>query len=173
VKNSQARTNSAIPRSRSWIGATIVILATVFLLLTLNEGRSGTYQPTIHALFHNCVVTGFIAVTVWLARRAAFNALPFWLSKLSAVVMTYFALFSSVALFVSQPFWDLMKLFGVNQNAMQPAAVLGVIWLWGIYFIGLFVRGVYRWFRKRYVHHGFGIGIGPVYVYFRRRRISH
>jgi hypothetical protein len=159
--------------SRSWIGSTIVILATVFFLLTLNEGRPGPYQPVIDALFHNWIVTASAASAVWLARREAFGPLrPRLIRALSGVIMIYFAMCSTVALLVSQRLWDLMKPLGIPQNDVQPAAVLLTIWFWGILLIGLAVRGVFRRFRKRYEHHGVALGLGPVYFYFRRRRIS-
>ena len=151
----------------------IVILGTVFLLLTLNEGRPGPYQPTIDSLFHNWLVTACASIAVWLARREAFGPLRSrFIRGLSGLVATYFALFSTVAFLTSQVLWDALKPFGVVQRDIQPAVVLGVIWLWGIAFILLFARGVFRWFRKRYEHHGVAVGFGPLYFYFRRRRTS-
>lgn len=163
---------SITPSSRSWIGSAIVILGTVFLLLTLNEGQSSPHQRVIDSLFHNWLVTAFAAIVVWLARRETFGRLPSLLGALSLVVACYFSMFSTLALLASQTFWDMLKPFGVIQDDVQPPAVLGLIWLWGICFIGLFLRRVFRWFHRRYEHHGVAVGLGPLYFYFRRRRAS-
>src|ERR1051326_212137 len=49
---------SPVPkRARSWLATVVVILGAVFLILTLNEGRSAPYQPVIDALFYNWLVT--------------------------------------------------------------------------------------------------------------------
>src|SRR5438128_8572692 len=128
--------SSVSKSSRSWIGSIIVILGAVFLLLTLNEGRPGPYQPTIDSLFHNWLVTACASIAVWLARREAFGPLRSrFIRGLSGLVATYFALFSTVAFLTSQVLWDALKPFGVVQRDIQPAVVLGVIWLWGIAFI--------------------------------------
>ena len=149
-----------------------MILGAVFLLLTFNEGHSSPHQRVIDSLFHNWLVTAFASITVWLARREVFGPLPSRLRGLSGLVVSFFALFSILGLLTSQMFWDLLKPFGVIQDNAQPAAVFGLIGLWGICFVGVFVRGVFRWFRRRYEHHGLGVGFGPVYFYFRRRRAS-
>jgi hypothetical protein len=159
--------------SRSWIATTVVILGTVFLILTLNEGRPGLYQPTIDSLFHSWIVTACAAIVVWLARRQVFGPLKSrFLRALSGFVAVYFALFSSVAFLTTQTLWDMLKPFGVVQRDVQPAVIMGLIWAWGIVLIFLFLRGVFRWFRGRYQHHGVAIGFGPLYFYFRRRRAS-
>jgi hypothetical protein len=167
------RIATSVPQSsRSWVGSTIVILGTVSLLLTLNEGYPSGSQRVIDSLFHNWLITGSAAIVIWLARRETFGALPSPLRGLSTLVATYFAMVSSVAILVSPMFWDLLKPFGVVQKTVQPAAVLGLVWLWGICLFGLFIRGIIRWFRGRYEHHGVAVGVGPVYFYFRRRRAS-
>ncbi len=144
----------------------------VSLLLTLNEGYPSRYQQVIDSLFHNWLITGSAAVMLWLARRGTLGTLPSPLRGLSTLVMTYFAMVSTVAVVASQLFWDVLKPFGVVQKIVQPAAVLGLVWLWGICLLGLFIRGIIRWFRGRYEHHGIAVGVGPVYFYFRRRRTS-
>ena len=151
----------------------LVIIGTLFLLLTLNEGRSGLHQPIIDSLFHNWFLTACAAIAVWLARREVFGPLRSrFLRGLSGLVAVYFALFSSVAFLTKQMLWDVLKPFGVIQRNVQPAAILGLIWVWGIALIFLYARGVVRWFRSRYEHHGVAIGFGPLYFYFRRRRTS-
>jgi len=169
----QLVSNSGSKSSRSWISVPIVILGTVFLLLTLNEGRPTPYQPIIDWLFHNWIATACVALIVWLVRREVFGPLRSRLLRgLSGIVAVYFALFSSVAFLTTQMLWDALKPFGIVQRDLQPAVILGLIWLWGIALIFLFVRGVFRWFRRRYEHHGVAIGFGPLYFYFRRRRTS-
>jgi hypothetical protein len=149
-----------------------VILGAVFLLLTLNEGHSSPHQRVIDSLFHNWLVMALASMAVWLARREVFGPLPPRLRGLSGLVVSFFALFSILGLLTSQMFWDVLKPFGVVQGNVQPAAVFGLIGLWGICFIGVFVRGVFRWFRRRYVYDGLAVGFGPLYFFFRRRRVS-
>jgi len=150
-----------------------VILGTVFLILTLNEGRPGLYQPTIDALFHNWIVTACAALAVWLARREVFGPLRSrFLRGLAGFVAVFFALFSCVGLLAAQTLWDALKPFGVVQRDVQPAAIMIVIWIWGIALLFLLARGIVRRFRRRYEHHGVAIGFGPLYFYFRRRRTS-
>jgi hypothetical protein len=174
VKKLLQPTSSSVQKSsRSWIGSTIVLTGTVFLLLTLNEGRSGPHQPIVDSLFHSWPVTASTAILVWLARREVFGPLLSRLLRgLSGLVATYFALVSTVAFVMSQMLWDLLKAFGIVQRDVQPAVILGVIWLWCVVLIVLFLRGLFRWFRKRYEHHGVAVGFGPLYFYFRRRRTS-
>jgi len=149
-----------------------VILGTVFLILTLKEGRPGPYQPAIDALFHNWIVTACAAFAVWLARREVFGPLRSrFLRGLSGFVTVFFALFSSVGFFTAQTLWDALKPLGVVQRDVQPAAILIVIWIWGIALLFLLARSMFRWFRKRYEHHGVAVGFGPLYFYFKRRRI--
>ncbi len=144
----------------------------ISLLLTLNEGYPSDYQQVIDSLFHNWLVTGAAAIVVWLARRETFGTLPSPLRGLSTLVVAYFAMVSTVAVVASQMFWEVLKPLGVVQKTVQPAAVLGLVWLWGICLGGLFIRSIIRWFRGRYEHHGVALGVGPIYFYFRRRRTS-
>jgi hypothetical protein len=169
----QERVSTSVPPTRSVIGTAIIILAAAFLILTLNEGRPVRYQPVIDSLFHTWPVTAFVALLVWLIRREAFGPLRSrFVRGLSGVVATYFALTSSVALAVSQSLWNILKPFGIVQIDVEPAVVFVVTGLWGFAFIVLLARAVFRWFRKRYQHHGFAVGFGPFYFYFRRRRTS-
>jgi hypothetical protein len=119
-----------------------VVLSSIFLVLTLNEGHPRQYQRIIDLLFHNWVITASAAIVVWFARRGTFGALPPGVRVLSTVVACYFALTSSVTFLTWQPFWDALKPFGIVQSDVQPAAVLGLIWLWGIFFIVLFISAL-------------------------------
>src|SRR5439155_20153623 len=100
-------------------------------------------------------VTAFAAFAVSLARREVFG--PFrsrFLLGLSGFVTVFFALFSSLGFFAAQTLWDALKPFGVVQRDVQPDALLILIWIWGIALIFLFARSIFRWFRRRYEHHG-------------------
>ena len=111
-------------------------------------------------------------MVVWWARRETFGVLPSPLRGLSTVVVTFFAMFSTVAILISHVLWDALKPFGVVQQTVEPVVVFGFVFLWWLFLAGLFIRAIIRSFRGRYEHHGIALGVGPIYFYFRRRRIS-
>jgi hypothetical protein len=63
---------------------------------------------------------------------------------------------------------------GIVESEVRPAAIEATfaVALIGLGF--LMLRAVFRWLRKlrgRYEHAGFAVGFGPLYVFFRRRRV--
>ena len=165
--------SSSVPKSsRSWIGSTIVILGAVFLLLTLNEGQSSPHQRVIDSLFHSWFVMSAGTASVWLAKREKFSSLPSLIRLLASLLFAMFLLVSMLDFFLWPPLWDVLKPFGLARVDALPIAVMGVFAVWGIGIAVLVVRGTFRWFRRRYEHHGVAVGFGPLYFYFRRRRAS-
>jgi hypothetical protein len=165
--------SSSVPKSsRSWIGSAIVILAAVFLLLTLNEGQSSPQQRVIDSLFHSWFVMSAATAVIWLTRREVFGLLPSLIRALSGLLFAVFLLVSMLDFFLWPPLWDVLKPFGLARANSLPIAVMGVFAVWGIGIAVLVVRGTFRWFRRRYEHHGVAVGFGPLYFYFRRRRAS-
>ena len=158
--------------SRSWIGSMIVILGAVFLLLTLNEGQSSPHQQFIDSLFHSWVVMSVATAAIWLARWEKLGSLPSLIRVLSGLVFALFLLVSMLDFFLWAPLWDVLKPLGLTRVDALPIAVMGVFAVWGIGIAALVVRGTFRWFRRRYEHHGVAVGFGPLYFYFRRRRTS-
>jgi hypothetical protein len=168
----QLISSSVSKSSRSWIGSTIVILAAVFFLFTPYEGQSSLHQRVIDSLFHSWFVMGAATAALWLARREKFGSLPKLLRVLAGPLFAFFLLVSMLDFFLWRPLWDVLRPFGLVEVDAVPVAVMGVFAVWGIGIAVLVVRGTFRWFRRRYEHHGVAVGFGPLYFYFRRRRVS-
>ena len=158
--------------SQSRVGSIIVILAGVFLLLTLNEGQSSPQQRIVDALFHTWFVMGAGTAAIWFAQRKRFGSLPWPLRVLARLLFALFLIFSMLDFFLWPPLWEALKPFGLARVDVLPIAVMGVFLVWGVGIAGLILRGTFRWFRRRYEHHGIAVGIGPLYLYFGRRRTS-
>jgi len=91
---------------------------------------------------------------------------------LATLLFALFLLVSMVDFVLCLPLWDLLKPFGFARVDAVSATVMGVFLLWGIGVASFIVRGTFRWFRRRYEHHGLAVGFGPLYFYFRRRGTS-
>jgi hypothetical protein len=150
----------------------IVILAAVFLLFTPNEGQSSPHQRVIDSLFHSWFAMSAATAALWLAKREKLGSLPFFIRMLASLLFAFFLLVSMLDFFLWRPLWDVLKPFGLVEVDAVPVAVMGVFAIWGIGIAVLVVRGTFRWFRRRYEHHGVAVGLGPLYFYFRRRRTS-
>ena len=168
----QLISSSVRKSSHSWIGSIIVILAAVFLLLTLNEGQSSPHQRIVDSLFHSWFVMGAGTAAIWFAKRERFGSLPSLIRVLARLLFALFLIFSMLDFFLWPPLWEALKPFGLARVDVLPIAVMGVFLVWGVGIAGLILRGTFRWFRRRYEHHGIAVGIGPLYLYFRRRRTS-
>jgi len=168
------QTNSKpIPKSsQSWIGVTIVVLSAVFLILTFNEGHSSTHQRLIDYLFHNWIVMTAGTALLGLARRGTFGSLPRFIRALAAMLFATFFLVAALDFVLWPLLWVVLKPYGMTRGDALPIAVMGVFAVWGVGIAVLGIRGAFRWFHRRYEHHGVGVGIGPFFVYFRRRRAS-
>jgi len=113
-----------------------------------------------------------VTAALWLARRGEFGSLPRVIRVLAGPLFAFFLLVSMLDFFLWRPLWVLLKPFGLVEVDAVPVAVMGVFGVWGIGIAFLVVRGTFRWFRRRYEHHGVAVGFGPLYFYFRRRRAS-
>src|SRR5215831_21087105 len=173
VKKLLQPVSSSVPKSsRSWIGSTIVIFAAAFALFTPFEGQSTPHQRVVDSLFHSWFAMSGITAALWLARRETFGSLPKLLRVLSVPLFAFFLLAGMLDFVVWRPLWQALKPFGVVEADAVPVAVMGVFAVWGIGIAVFMVRGPFRWFRRRYEHHGVAVGFGPLYFYFRRRRAS-
>jgi hypothetical protein len=168
----QPISSSVQKSSRSWIGSVIVILAAVFSVFTPFEGQPSAHQRIVDSLFHSWFVMSGVTAALWLARRETFGSLPKLLRVLSAPLFAFFMLVSTLDFFFWRPLWQALKPFGVVEVDTVPVVVMGVFAVWGIAVAFFLVRGTFRWFRRRYEHHGVAVGFGPLYFYFRRRRVS-
>jgi hypothetical protein len=168
----QLISSSVSKSSRSWIGSTIVILAAVFALFTPYEGQSSSHQRLIDSLFHSWFAMAGVTAALWLARQGTFGSLPRLIRILSAPLFAFFLLASMLDFALWRPLWAALKPFGLVEVEAVPVAVMVVFAVWGIGIAVLVVRGTFRWFRRRYEHHGVAVGFGPLYFYFRRRRAS-
>ena len=168
----QPISSSVRKSSHSWIGSTIVILGAVFLLFTPNEGQPTPHQRLIDTLFHNWFVMSGFTAAIWVTKRGKFGSLPSLIRVLATLLFALFLLVSMVDFVLCLPLWDLLKPFGFARVDAVSATVMGVFLLWGIGVASFIVRGTFRWFRRRYEHHGLAVGFGPLYFYFRRRRTS-
>ena len=173
VKKLLQPVSSSVPKSsRWWIGSTIVIFAAAFALFTPFEGQSTPHQRVVDSLFHSWFAMSGITAALWLARRETFGSLPKLLRVLSVPLFAFFLLAGMLDFVVWRPLWQALKPFGVVEVDGVPVAVMGVFAVWGIGIAVFMVRGTFRWFRRRYEHHGVAVGFGPLYFYFRRRRAS-
>jgi hypothetical protein len=153
-----------------------VILATVSFFIALSKPQSPAYRQVFESVFHNWIAMAVCAVALWVARRKAFGPLPLILRGMSGVLLPILVILTFLGLLIWPPLWEVLRPFGVIEKQTRPAAiqmtmVAGVI---GCAF--LMLRALFRWIRgfgRRYEHSGLAVGFGPVYFFFRRRRISH
>ncbi len=115
------------------------------------------------------------AFALILARRRMFGPLPRFLGSLSGVLLPIFIILTILGLLIWSPFWAAMASFGVVENEVRRPAIEVTIALALLGCGGLMLRTVFRWMRNlrnRYEHAGVAVGFGPLYFYFRRRRVS-
>jgi hypothetical protein len=164
--------NPSPTENPSWLASAIVIIAAAFLLLTLREGQPEPYQRVIDSIMHNWMAMVPIALVLWSIRRRRLGSVPGILNAIAGVALLVAVLYSAMGLLTWGPLWSVLQRFGVPQDEVLPLAAFGLIGLW---FLGLMVfvlRGFFRWMGKRFEQHGVAIGLGPVYFYFRRRKVS-
>jgi hypothetical protein len=156
-------------KSQSWIAAILVILFAGFFLLLLREGKPETYQRIADSIFHNwmamaVVVAGLVTVRLWDMPRV-FRLLSGFLLLLGALIV-------GLDLIAWAPLWRILAPLHLPQKSLQPLAAVALIAVWVVLCLGAVLRMFVRWIGARYEHHGFAIGAGPLYFYFRRRRAS-
>jgi hypothetical protein len=161
-----------LKRFQSWISCTIVLIFAAFFLLTLREGSPEPYQHLVDSIFHNWVAMASITIALFIVRRMSADLMPRALQIVSVLLLLFSALITGLGIIAWTPLWDLLKPFQLSQTKAQPFAAFALIALWFVFCAGFLLRGIFRWLRVRYEHHGFAVRSGPFYFYFRRRRIS-
>ena len=171
VRKVSKRLASETPqRTGSWFGSGIVILGAAFLLLTLNEGKAGGYQTFVDFVFHSWPLMAAATTIVWIARRGQFGTLPRTVRAIATILLPFFVLFTFFALLSSPLLWEILQPLGLARSHSVPVAAFAAVVLFVIGGAWLFIRGFFRWIGRRYQRHGFAVGFGPIYFYFRKRR---
>jgi hypothetical protein len=148
------------------LGSAIALVSTGFLVWLQLRTEPGP----IDGIFRNWGTISGMTVFLWLTRREAFGPLPPVLRRLTALELPLYVFISILGLLTWPPFWNTVDAVGLDRTRIEPVALSVVIALFVLGSTFLFLRGLYRWFAKRYEHHGFALGFGPLYFYFRRRR---
>jgi hypothetical protein len=159
-----------LKRFQFWISCTIVLAITAFFLLTLREGSPEPYQRLVDSLFHNWIAMGSITITLWIVRGLSTDFMPRVFRIMSGSLLLFSALITGLGIIAWTPLWDLLKPLQISQTKAQPFAAFALIALWFVFCAGILIRGIFRWIRSRYEHHGVAVRSGPLYFYFRRRR---
>ena len=105
----------------------------------------------------------------WFARRGRFGDLPGALRGVATILLPFFVIFTFFAFLSSPLLWEVLKPFGLTRSEVAPVSIFAAVGLFGIGIGWIFLRGFFRWIGGRFQHHGVGIGLGPVYLYFRKR----
>ncbi len=157
---------------QSWIGSVIVLLSTVFFVLALGEGGIAPHQRIIDSFLHNPIAMGAVSAALFSVWKGWLGPVPRILQPFATLLLLTFVLFSGLGLVAWQPLWDVLKPFRVSQRMAQPLAAFSIIAVWFFSCAWVLLRGLLRRMRRRYEHHGFAVGFGPLYFYFRRRKAS-
>jgi hypothetical protein len=170
------RIPTSVPQSsRSWIGSTLVVLATAFFIAALSHPQTPGYRQLVDSVFQSWIAMAVCALALWLARRKAFGPLPSILRSVSGVLLPLFVILSILGLLTWSPLWAALAPFGVIEKEVRRPAITATI-AFGLLGCGfLMLRTFFRWIRRfsrRYEHAGVAVGFGPLYFYFRRRRTS-
>ena len=153
-----------------------MILATATFLVALTKPENPVYRQVVESVFHNWIAMGCGAVALCVARRKAFGPLPTILRWISGVLLPIFVILTFLGLLIWPPLWHALRPFGVIESETRPAAITAMMTIGLIGCALLMIRALFRWVRgfgRRYEHSGFAVGFGPLYFFFRRRRISH
>jgi hypothetical protein len=157
-------------RAGPWCGSGIVLLAAVFLSLTVNEGFSSGHLRLIEFVFHSWPAMTAFTTALWLVRRGVLGSLPRMIRALATTLLLLFGTFTFFAFLDSPMVWKIVESLGVSRRRGAPIAMFAATALFVVAGAWLLIRGVFRWIGGRYQHHGVAIGFGPIYLYFRRRR---
>jgi hypothetical protein len=153
-----------------------VIFATAVFVIALAKPQSPAYRQIVESLFHNWIAMGLTAGALVLARCRALGPLPSMLRLVSGVLLPVFVILTALGLLIWSPFWEFLRPFGVIEKDIRPEAIMATMTI-GVVGCGLLVvRALFRWVRgfgRKYEHSGLAIGFGPLYFFFRRRRMSH
>ena len=157
-------------RAGSWFGSGIVIIGAVFLLMSINEGKSTGYQGYVDFVFHSWPLMAGVSTILWLARRGHFGSLPRTVRAISTILLPFFALFTFFAFLSSPLLWTIVQPLGLSRRQGAPVAAFAAAVLFLVGGGYLLIRGFFRWIGGRYQHHGVAVGLGPIYFYFRKKR---
>ena len=141
-------------------------------MLTLREGSPYPYQRVVDSIFHNWMAMGLLTIALWMTRRFLVDVMPRVFQILSGFLLVSTALITGLGLAAWAPLWTLLQPFQIPQTKVQPLAAFALIAVWFLICAGFVFRGMFRWIRSRYEHHGVAVRSGPFYFYFRRRRVS-
>lgn len=141
-------------------------------MLTVNEGKPSGYQNFVDFVFHSWPLMAASTTILWMARRGQFGNLPRTVRAIATILLPFFGIFTSFAFLWSPLIWTVLEPLGVSRSRGTPVAIFGAVALFVVGGAWLLIRGFFRWIGGRYQHHGVAVGLGPVYVYFRKRR-SH
>jgi len=158
------------------MGSTLVILATTTFLLALAKPQTPAFRQVLESGLHNWIAMAAGALALWVARRKAFGPLPIILRGVSGVLLPIFVILTFLGLLIWPPLWNALRPFGVIESEARSSAIVATMTVGLIGCVLLMLRAVFRWIRgfgRRYEHSGLAVGFGPVYFFFRRRRISH
>ena len=153
-----------------------MILATVIFVIALSKPQDPAYRQVIESVFHNWAAMGIAAAALVLARRRALGPLPFVMRFVSGVLLPVMVILTVLGLLIWPPLWEMLKPLGVVENEARLGAITTTITVGVIGCALLMFRALFRWVRgfgRKYEHSGLAVGLGPVYFFFRRRRISH
>jgi hypothetical protein len=158
---------------RSWIGSALVVFVVIFFLIALTQPQTASYQKIVDSVFHNWVAIAICALALWVARRETFGPLPPLLRVAAGVLLPILVIVSILTLLIWPPFWAMLQPFGVIETEIRRRTITATIAVGLLYCLFLMLRTFLRWiwrFSRRYEHSGFAIGLGPLYLFFRRRR---
>jgi hypothetical protein len=151
---------------QSWTASVLILVCAGFFLLLLREGNPEPYQRVADSIFHNWMAMGLVALGLVAIRRWD---MPRVFRLLSGFLLLLAGLITGLGLIAWPPFWKAVSTFGVPRTA-QPVIGLTLVAVWLVLCFGVLIRTLIRWLHERYEHHGFALGVGPLYFYFRRRR---
>jgi hypothetical protein len=94
----------------------------------------------------------------------------------SGVLLPLLVILTVLGLLIWPPLWEALRPFGIIESQARPGAITTTITVGVIGCALLMLRAVFRWvrgFSRKYEHSGLAVGFGPLYFFFRRRRVSH
>jgi hypothetical protein len=159
-------------RAKSRIATAFVLSAFVFAILSLSRGIAGPYRQWIVIADANWFAMAALTIVLAIVSSRSFVRVKNIVSRIAGLLALFFALISALGLLKWQPFWNLLNSFQISQRAALPIALFSVFAVWFAACALFMLRALVRWIGKRYEHHGFAVGVGPIYFYFRRRKTS-
>jgi hypothetical protein len=152
------------------------MLATSVFVIALSKPQTSAYRQVVESVFHNWVAMGSAAAALVFARRPTLGPLPFVLRFVSGVLLPVLIILTVLGLLIWPPLWEALKPLGIVESEARLGAITATITV-GVIGCGLLMlRALFRWVRgfgRKYEHSGLAVGFGPLYFFFRRRRVSH